>query len=104
MKKNLDKSSPINIAIVGGGRRVSLFYIELCVHFQSIGLVNVVGISNRTLSKIRDFSKYLNCNLYETVEELIECEDVDAGFKNFNFIKNIKACKILIPSFIVNIL
>jgi hypothetical protein len=79
MKKNLDKSFPINIAIVGGGRRVSLFYIELCTHFESIGLVNVVGISNRTLSKVQDFSKHFNCNLYETVEELIECEDVDAA-------------------------
>ena len=70
---------PIYLALFGGGRRMKMFYKDICKWFLQQGHIKVVGICNRTPEKIESFAQELGTRVYRKPEHLLQQEKVDAA-------------------------
>ncbi len=62
---------PIKIGVIGTGNRFFSYYVDILLEFEERGLIEIVGVQNRTESKGRRAAKLLACKYYTSTSDII---------------------------------
>lgn len=71
-------SNPVKIGIIGAGSRFFKYYVDILNLHAKSGLIEVVGIYNRTESRGQEAAELVGCKYYSSLDELLSNTEIDA--------------------------
>jgi GFO/IDH/MocA oxidoreductase family protein len=70
----MKSASALPIALVGAGRRFDSHYADLLSFFQDSGVVRIVGVFNRGISRRNEAAKRLGCRAFDSLDDLLSSD------------------------------